>query len=166
MIIYFGLAPINTKADVSSRENQATNNNAASSQTSIKLRWDSDVDNILKIESVTPGHSVDPANNTSPGDEIKAKYSSMELPIKDIQPTNLNVDEFMMKQSSCLESSASSPDSLANSLFTEKSPDLLDLLPEICKGCGQLATKYNHYGGRSCGSCRAFFRRSVNKKCR
>ena len=32
-----------------------------------------------------------------------------------------------------------------------------------CKVCGNKATKHVHYGGRSCGSCRAFFRRSVIK---
>ena len=31
----------------------------------------------------------------------------------------------------------------------------------LCKVCGDTATKYIHYGGRSCASCRAFFRRSA-----
>ena len=35
--------------------------------------------------------------------------------------------------------------------------------PEICNVCNQLASKHIHYGGRSCQSCRAFFRRSVVK---
>ena len=32
-----------------------------------------------------------------------------------------------------------------------------------CKICGDKASKYCHYGGSSCQSCRAFFRRSVTK---
>ena len=33
----------------------------------------------------------------------------------------------------------------------------------LCKVCGDGATKYNHYGGRSCAGCRAFFKRSVEQ---
>ena len=34
---------------------------------------------------------------------------------------------------------------------------------EACKVCGDIASTHVHYGGRSCQSCRAFFRRSVVK---
>ena len=34
---------------------------------------------------------------------------------------------------------------------------------DMCPICGDEASKYAHYGGRSCQSCRAFFRRSVKK---
>ena len=35
-----------------------------------------------------------------------------------------------------------------------------------CNVCGDKTSKYCHYGGRSCQSCRAFFRRSVLKSSR
>ena len=34
-------------------------------------------------------------------------------------------------------------------------------LAYVCKVCGDTASNYIHYGGRSCHSCRAFFRRSI-----
>ena len=36
-------------------------------------------------------------------------------------------------------------------------------LESLCSVCGDKATKFNHYGGRGCQSCRAFFRRTVEK---
>ena len=36
----------------------------------------------------------------------------------------------------------------------------------FCKVCGDKASTHVHYGGRSCASCRAFFRRSVEAKAR
>ena len=35
---------------------------------------------------------------------------------------------------------------------------------ENCKVCGDASSKFIHYGGRSCQSCRAFFRRTVEKQ--
>ena len=32
---------------------------------------------------------------------------------------------------------------------------------DLCKVCGDMASKHTYYGGRSCQSCRQFFRRSV-----
>ena len=34
-------------------------------------------------------------------------------------------------------------------------------LSEQCKVCGNEADRYVYYGGKSCASCRGFFRRSV-----
>ena len=36
----------------------------------------------------------------------------------------------------------------------------------LCRICGDTATEHIHYGGRCCASCRAFFRRSVEKETR
>ena len=35
---------------------------------------------------------------------------------------------------------------------------------ENCRVCGDESSKFIHYGGRSCQSCRAFFRRTVEKQ--
>ena len=35
---------------------------------------------------------------------------------------------------------------------------------DLCPICGAPAGKHRYYGGKSCGSCRAFFRRSVQSK--
>ena len=39
-------------------------------------------------------------------------------------------------------------------------------LSSFCKVCGDKASIHVHYGGRSCASCRAFFRRSAAAKAR
>ena len=36
----------------------------------------------------------------------------------------------------------------------------------LCKACGDISSKFVHYGGKSCQSCRAFFRRTVEKSTR
>lgn len=43
----------------------------------------------------------------------------------------------------------------AHKVDSQKTP------PTICQICGNDAGRHIHYGGRSCASCRAFFRRSV-----
>ena len=37
---------------------------------------------------------------------------------------------------------------------------------KLCKVCGDIESKFVHYGGRSCESCRAFFRRTVETTAR
>ena len=37
---------------------------------------------------------------------------------------------------------------------------------KLCPICGDTASSHMHYGGRSCTSCRAFFRRTVVKQSR
>ena len=44
-----------------------------------------------------------------------------------------------------------------------KVSDLTELNLDKCPVCGDNATKYVHYGGRSCQPCRAFFRRSAKR---
>ena len=50
-----------------------------------------------------------------------------------------------------------------NARQKKKAQENLQNDPILCKVCGDVATKYNHYGGRSCASCRAFFQRSVDQ---
>ena len=38
---------------------------------------------------------------------------------------------------------------------------MTELNNSSCKVCGDLASDYTHYGGKSCYSCRIFFKRSV-----
>ena len=38
---------------------------------------------------------------------------------------------------------------------------MTELNHSSCKVCGDLASDYSHYGGKSCYSCRIFFKRSV-----
>ena len=54
------------------------------------------------------------------------------------------------------------PSSMVISLRSKALPE--EIKPtESCVVCGDETSKFNHYGGRSCLSCRAFFRRTVGK---
>ena len=39
-------------------------------------------------------------------------------------------------------------------------------LTDTCRICGDKGSSYNHYGGKSCCSCRAFFKRTVEHRYR
>ena len=45
--------------------------------------------------------------------------------------------------------------------MTRKIPEVRKPPQYVCKVCGDKASNHIHYGGRSCHSCRAFFRRGV-----
>ena len=47
-----------------------------------------------------------------------------------------------------------------------RTPEDASNVSAFCKVCGDKASIHVHYGGRSCASCRAFFRRSVEAKTR
>ena len=48
----------------------------------------------------------------------------------------------------------------------DKTKETEDDAVKLCPVCGDTASSHTHYGGRSCASCRAFFRRSVIKQSR
>ena len=83
----------------------------------------------------------------------KQSYPSISPP-KNVQSSN--------RASNCI-----SPNSLnkSNKLESRKRRKTSDhdspTESNICQVCGEIAGKHNYYGGRSCPSCRAFFRRSV-----
>ena len=41
-----------------------------------------------------------------------------------------------------------------------------ELITDTCRICGDKESSYNHYGGKSCFSCRAFFKRTVEQRYR
>jgi hypothetical protein len=50
---------------------------------------------------------------------------------------------------------------------TRKTAKMMKVSSTTCPVCGELATSHMHYGGLSCLSCKAFYRRAVtstNKK--
>ena len=83
----------------------------------------------------------------------KQSYPSISPP-KNVQSSN--------RASNCI-----SPNSLnqLNKLESRKRRKTSDhgctTESNICQVCDEIAGKHNYYGGRSCPSCRAFFRRSV-----
>ena len=65
-----------------------------------------------------------------------------------------------------IRSGSSSVDQRMDYSNLYRTPEDTSNVSAFCKVCGDKASIHVHYGGRSCASCRAFFRRSVEAKTR
>eukprot|EP00092_Neocalanus_flemingeri_P014548 GFUD01015697.1.p1 GENE.GFUD01015697.1~~GFUD01015697.1.p1 ORF type:complete len:606 (+),score=152.84 GFUD01015697.1:2-1819(+) len=57
-----------------------------------------------------------------------------------------------------------STNAVAKAKEVQNAEELQSLTVLLCHVCGAKAGRHTYYGGRSCGPCRAFFRRSVQSK--
>ena len=89
----------------------------------------------------------------------KMDINKQECKMKTVIMEKINGEK---KKGLCKERKASNDYSSSQS-NDGKISDSTKLNLDICPVCGDNATKYVHYNGRSCQSCRAFFRRSSNK---
>ena len=80
-----------------------------------------------------------------------------------IQKRNRNTKKSVRPKSSVLNRRRGHEN--LSTLSNKRQEDDSDL-SAFCKVCGDKASTHVHYGGRSCASCRAFFRRSVEAKAR
>ena len=84
------------------------------------------------------------------------------------------IDDVLLEFFGTKEDSADSSVDASNEENAEE-PPTSELVPysschsahanETCAGCGGIADKHHHYGGRGCHSCRSFFRRYVLSDC-
>ena len=143
MTFYFGLEQIHTTDDLINREIQERNFDGATSKNWIDTVLDTEIANISKPEHVSSVSTVDGINNTPFSNDIIGNGSNV-----------LSRDVSIKKQS----------DNGEMPTFPINYENVLDPTDsQTCKICGEFATKHVHYGARSCQSCRAFFRRAVNK---
>ena len=141
--------------------------------TSCKIAGSSNVD----TQMISEKHKRNKLNNMEAGcrckkgatqgsDNKKRKRGPPKLPPKDQKHTNnllikksAHSSNGLIKQSSQTPPRSPTKRKQGHEQNQEQNPTVWGL----CKVCGDTQSKHIHYGGRSCRSCRAFFRRSVER---
>ena len=101
-------------------------------------------------------------NTNSEGNKVDGNGISMSLNKGKVLPINTN-KKIISRDKSCSRNKHKSKKHQLKDDNSSKHVQQDNTMPESCKVCGGIASIHVHYGGRSCQSCRAFFRRSVVK---
>ena len=101
-------------------------------------------------------------NTYSGGNKVDGNGESRSLNKGKVLPKNAN-KKIISRDKSCSRNKYKSKKHQSKEDINSKHVQHDNTIPESCKVCGDVASIHIHYGGRSCQSCRAFFRRSVVK---
>ena len=112
-------------------------------------------------------------NSTYICDEMSSDTSEMEENVivqsktKKVHNRNKSGHKLSLKKrKDLLEGSSLRGSKLSANLVCRKSLETKDIEKKhsqyLCKVCGDSASRHVHYGGRSCHSCRAFFKRTID----
>ena len=112
-------------------------------------------------------------NSTDICDEMSSQTSEMEENIfvqskrRKVHNRNKTGHQLSLKKrKDLLVGSSLRGSKLSANLVCRKSLETKDIEKKhsqyLCKVCGDSASRHVHYGGRSCHSCRAFFKRTID----
>ena len=130
-----------------------------------------DLNGILGLEAFHEEIQVsNPLYDTELVTSFLDEFSNVEFVLDDNTRTNLNTDIFNADSVETSESSSNSPNGYSLNNQQIKSTTWTDnhdqrqmkILCPICKEGD--AGRHKHYGGTACISCRAFFRRSIQRR--
>ena len=120
-----------------------------------------EIDTSRSVETSSGGYQQHSPNSTEEQNSSDATKPKNEYPLN-----RRRLGRKTRNKRQNIRSGSSSLDQRMDYSNLYRTPEDASNVSAFCKVCGDKASIHVHYGGRSCASCRAFFRRSVEAKTR
>lgn len=128
---------------------------------------DSSIDALIENGSLSSSNNIlspsQSSENAKQGPRISTPQEIKHIPRKGLEVNKMTCNLAFHQHDPSNKSIDQLPSDTAISLRSKLLPEEIGP-PDLCKVCGAESSKFIHYGGRGCQSCRAFFRRIVEKR--